>query len=135
MPPAGGGAPWRSFCGMGRCLPLVSSLVPLTPMTHLGQDILRHAVRCIRDGCHDDQNYKEIFKQHAYIRKFYRAGGTIPLDFGKKIYKGATVVDVGAYVGFYAMQCLMLGAEHVICIDGDFLLLQWSTVCCVWWLY
>ena len=35
MPPAGGGAPWRPFCGVGRCLPLVSSLVPLTPMTHL----------------------------------------------------------------------------------------------------
>ena len=35
MPPAGGGAPWRSFCGTGRCLPLVSSLVPLTPITHL----------------------------------------------------------------------------------------------------
>jgi hypothetical protein len=24
MPPAGGGAPWRPFCGTGRCLPLVS---------------------------------------------------------------------------------------------------------------
>eukprot|EP01049_Picozoa_sp_SAG25_P006047 SAG25_NODE_436_length_8050_cov_15.278581_6_plen_167_part_00 len=35
MPPAGGDAPWRPFCGVGRCLPLVSSLVPLTPMTHL----------------------------------------------------------------------------------------------------
>ena len=35
MPPAGGGAPWRSCCGTGRCLPLVSSLVPLTPITHL----------------------------------------------------------------------------------------------------
>jgi hypothetical protein len=35
MPPAGGGAPWRSFCGVGRCLPLVSSLVLLTSITHL----------------------------------------------------------------------------------------------------
>eukprot|EP01049_Picozoa_sp_SAG25_P004678 SAG25_NODE_300_length_10170_cov_17.968325_4_plen_166_part_00 len=35
MPPADGGAPWRPFCGVGRCLPLVSSLVPLTPFALL----------------------------------------------------------------------------------------------------
>jgi hypothetical protein len=38
VPPAGGGAPWRPFCGMGRCLPLVGeqgAFDALCPSDHL----------------------------------------------------------------------------------------------------
>jgi FkbM family methyltransferase len=86
-------------------------------------DIQLHARSCVRaDHPHDLQNFTEVFDNRGYNKQEYLVNpGRVPIDFHLKggSLAGKTVLDCGAYVGFFALYALQKGAAKVICVEPN----------------
>lgn len=84
-----------------------SATLPHEHMFHKYLEDLRHELRPnvpgYRDGTQDDQVWHEVHTTNCY---------RLPVRCD-----GWRVLDVGAHVGLFALECLKRGAERVVCVE------------------
>ena len=62
-------------------------------------------------------NHNEMKKQNRFLYQEIFETTTYKTD--KKEIENATIIDIGANIGFFAFKCLELGAKEVICFEPE----------------